>query len=494
MSSIESDILRVDKNDWYTTDIDGNKYWIKSLVDKFWEQLFKVKIDLNDYNFNGIVFPSFSSDTYMKLDLSRNYLKNHLVNPQNPKFNSILGKSDSVVIRSKVDFIDCLFLGHCHFQHFIFEEQVHFRNCTFDDEVRFQENVFKNFFGFRKCKYQGETFFFDNKIFKSFHINDDSSFSHRSIFIANYFGDRFSIGECDFNESVNISKTTFLGRAEIQSSVFNSDLDFFENDLLGGFYLVNPSFYRKASLKDLKMNRGTFQELNFSGTRYIFDNIKLLDNSVLNFNNCNFDKNLLIKDCNLYDFRFNWSDISSVKFLSCNWNIRNRIILREEERMDKKNISSLTSLEDKYRQLKYNFGNVQDWELAGLAYVSEMKMREKRLYLEKDYFSIFIYKIYDYLSGYTQSFKMPLSIFIILTFIIFPFYYIFFETCQNINSDYSCFMCTTLEGYQKSLSASFPFISTDLVYENWWMKSLQSFLSLLLITFFVLALRKRFKQ
>ena len=478
MASSQSDILRVDKNDWYTTDSDGNKYWIKSFVDKFWDQLFKEKIDVNDYNFKGIKFPSFSADTYRKLDLSRNYLNNHLAKPQNPKLNSILGKSNSVVIHSKVDFIDCVFLGHCHFQHFIFEEQVHFKDCTFDDEVRFQENVFKFFFGFRKCKFQGETFFFDNKIFKSFHINDDSSFTHRSIFIANYFGGSFSLGECNFNESVNISKTTFLGRAEIQSSVFNNDLDFFENNLLGGFYLVNPSFYRKASLQNLKMRSGTFQELNFSGTRYLFEDIELLADSVLNFNNCNFDKNLMIKNCNIYNFRFGLSDISTIRFLSCHWKIRNRIILKEEEKMDRRNISSLTSLEDKYRQLKYNFGNVQDWEMSGLAYVSEMKMREKRLHLEKDYFSIFIYKIYDYLSGYTQSFKRPFSIFIILTFIFFPLYYMLFETCQNINSDYSSLICTTLEGYQKSLSASFPFISTDLFYENWWIKSLQSFLSL----------------
>ncbi len=494
MSSKEVDIFRADKKNWYTLDSDGNKYWIKSLVDEFWKQLIENKINHNDFNFQGYIFPSFSSDTNMKLDLAGNYLKNHLANPQNPKMNSFLGKVNTAIVKERVDFLGCVFLGHFHIQHFIFEGPVHFRDCVFDDEARFQENIFKNHFGLRKCTFRGETFFLDSNFLMGYYIGDNSSFANSFTLLSGYIGGNFSISQCNFDDRAHISRAKFLGRADIQLASFKKDFDFFQNDFFQGLYLVELSFYRNLSIQDIKMKNGTFQKLNFVGTSYLFENITLLEKTVLNFNNCNFNKDVIFKNCNIQDFKFGLSNISTVRFLSCKWKIRYRLILKEEEKIDKKNISSLTSLEDKYRQLKHNFGNVLDWELAGLSYVSEMKMREKRLYLEKDYFSIFIYKIYDYLSGYTQNFKRPLFIFFILTFFIFPLYYTTLEGCQFIDEFRNYFSCSLSEGYKKSLSAAFPIFSTDLVYENWWMKSLQSFLSLLLITFFVLALRKRFKQ
>lgn len=494
MSSKEVDIFRADKKKWYTVDSDGNKYWIKSLVDEFWKQLIENKINHNDFNFQGYIFPSFSSDTNMKLDLARNYLKNHLANPQNPKMNSFLGKVNTAIVKERVDFLGCVFLGHFHIQHFIFEGPVYFRDCVFDDEARFQENTFKNHFGLRKCTFRGETFFLDSNFLMGYYIGDNSSFANSFTLLSGYFGGNFSISQCNFDDRAHISRAKFSSRADIQLTSFKKDFDFFQNDFFQGLFLVELSFYRNLSIQDIKMKNGTFQKLNFVGTSYLFENITLLENTVLNFNNCNFNKDVIFKDCNIQNFKFGLSNISSVKFLSCNWKIRARLFLRDEEGANIKNITTLQHLEDKYRQLKSNFEGIKDWELAGLAYVSEMKMREKRLFIEKDYMSYFIYKIYDAFGGYTQNFKRPLYIFLLLTFIIFPLYYTIFESCDTIINFNNCFLIGLSEGYQKSLSASFPLVSSDLFYDNWWVKSLQSFFSLLLITFFVLALRKRFKQ
>lgn len=144
-------------------------------------------------------------------------------------------------------------------------------------------------------------------------------------------------------------------------------------------------------------------------------------------------------------------------------------------------------LEKFHRLLKTNFEEKHSWELSGKAYISEMEMRRKSFLTEKEYIQWFIYSFYES-AGYTQNFKRPLLLLLILTFFVFPLLYsdlcfLFYDHCY-----------WSWEPLRKSLDASLPIIKLSFEYRYWGIRYLQSFNSTIFLTFFILALRKRFKQ
>src|SRR5690606_36402709 len=182
---------------------------------------------------------------------------------------------------------------------------------------------------------------------------------------------------------------------------------------------------------------------------------------------------------------FTGSDIANLNFSSCNWNANYRLLMKDE--LEKK--EDLKSLENLYRQLKKVFEENKDWELSGKAYVSEMYIRKKRLWKEKNYLSWMIFSFYDFIGGFTQDYIKPLKWYFLFTFIVFPLYYLNFD-CRNRTFIIAEFgFCNLEQAFQKSISSSLPFLKTDLVYDNWWVKALQTLLCGIILTFFILALR-----
>ena len=191
----------------------------------------------------------------------------------------------------------------------------------------------------------------------------------------------------------------------------------------------------------------------------------------------------------MYKVQFINSDLIHPNFYSCEWNSSNRLIIFNESDYFK-GISELNELENLYRQLKSNFQNSRDWELSGKAYVSELTIRKKRLYLEKKFFSWFLYSFYDKFGGFTQNYLRPFLWYVGFTFIFFPLLYFIIEITITDLGGYTILS----NSYIKSFAASIPFINTDIIYQNWWVQSFQIVFSTILIAFFILALRKRFKQ
>jgi hypothetical protein len=159
-----------------------------------------------------------------------------------------------------------------------------------------------------------------------------------------------------------------------------------------------------------------------------------------------------------------------------------------------KNREDYLNLENLYRQLKKIFEGNKEWELSGKAYVSEMYIRKKRLWIEREYVSWLIFSFYDFFGGFTQDYIKPLKWYILFTFVIFPLYYLNFDCSQKTWLIKQLSFCDLEQAFQKSIASSFPFINTNLIYENWWIKAIQTFICGILLTFFILALRKRFKQ
>ncbi|WP_394973156.1 pentapeptide repeat-containing protein [uncultured Croceitalea sp.] len=320
----------------------------------------------------------------------------------------------------------------------------------------------------------------------------------------------------EFIGSFEFSYVTFHAIVDFTKAIFHHEVKFNDSTFLGGVKFFNVQFkgmvyfWHTNFLKSSLFQLGSFeQKVFFSRTifsdctefrdvnpRYMeFLEIKGKDfnNSAhIKFTNIDFSEKIRFLYSNLSKLILVNSDISEAYIKRCTWNITNRLYLKDE-------YLNLEDSEEHYRQLKKKYDSIKNWELSGLAYVSEMEMRKKRLLHEKKYFTWIIFLIYDKLGGYTHDFIKPMRIFFFSTFIIFPVTY-FTITTKFYGSNWNCTFYEAakfnnlLPAYQKSLAASLPVLKTDLTYENWWVKSIQIFISTILIAFFLLAVRKRFKQ
>ncbi|MEM9685549.1 MAG: hypothetical protein AAF934_01335, partial [Bacteroidota bacterium] len=140
-----------------------------------------------------------------------------------------------------------------------------------------------------------------------------------------------------------------------------------------------------------------------------------------------------------------------------------------------------------------NFDSNKDWELSGKSFRSELLMRRyglhqsfrrkwyKHLFIFNSHFyEWFFYWVYGRFSGFTQSIVTPFVLFIAVIVIFTVGYY--YESSSFWDS------------LQKSLVAALPLFKTELTYSNWWVKSSETFICSILLVFFILSLRKRFKQ
>ena len=117
-----------------------------------------------------------------------------------------------------------------------------------------------------------------------------------------------------------------------------------------------------------------------------------------------------------------------------------------------------------------------------------MKWHKPFFLFNPDFYEWIFYWIYGRSSGFTQSILTPFFL-IISTIFVFAiiYHYDSLNTFSNIWHGFA-------DSLQKSLAAALPLFKTEFVYSNWWIKSLKTFICSTLLVFFILALRKRFKQ
>lgn len=475
-------IFTSDKSDWFIETDNNLRIWNAELVHTFWSLVRTHKIEKDDYYFENFVFPSFSKNGLAQLSVSQNYFVEVFSNEQK-------------IIDKPVSFINCRFLGDTYFlgemPHIIpypkaninFVNNLKFENCRFDQEFRFQSQKVNGDFVISNCNFYGETVINSCTFGSRLSINY-CHFNNRFLYHGNFHSKIASMGSNVFEKLVQMNLNIFEDSFSINTAEFNNKIGFESNTYKAYSYIVDVHLNHQSSFKNENYRNFSFQDIDFSSKNHLFENISLNNDDFLLFRNLTFPKTAIIRNSDCNKIKFLDSDPSEVKFSSCNWDLGERlVILDEKELKNYDNLSELKNLEHLYRQLKKNFENDKDWELAGKTYVSEMLFRKLRLYKEKNYFSWFIYWFYDFFGGYTQNYIRPIIWFCVFTTIIFPLYYLFFECHCNYNSIFI-----------KSFAASIPLLKTDLQYSNWWIHSFQSIISTILMTFFILALRKRFKQ
>ncbi|MBQ0768637.1 MAG: hypothetical protein KBT58_05055, partial [Bizionia sp.] len=354
------------------------------------------------------------------------------------------------------------------------------------------QKILKNL-NISKCIFYGESAVIFSQIAGKTTIHE-SEFNEKFLYHANVNWGTINFGSVVFNNDVSFGQNKYTDGFSFNTVEINGKSRLHSNTYNSNFHFTAVQLNNKSVFKNEKYENAYFQDIEFSLMSHLFEEISLSNDSSLTFRNIFFPKNVSLHICDTYKMIFIDSDISDVKFSSCNWNSPNRLIIFDEIKR-KSSIIELKKLEDIYRQFKKNFENYKDWELSGKAYISELTIRKYRLWKERSYISWFIYSFYDLFGGFTQNYIKPLKWFLFLTLFLFPLYYLLFENFDVFSLyplEYQD--CSVTNAFIKSLSASFPLIKTNLYYNNWWMQAIQILISTILITFFILGLRKRFKQ
>ncbi|WP_420573682.1 pentapeptide repeat-containing protein [Kordia sp.] len=531
------DYFQKDKRDW----LEKNRIleYVSNIV-SFWRLIRKFSIPkgkkLKIYNFKNFVFPSFYE---MEINENNNFWTNY----------------EDKIFQHSVDFREATFLDYSVFEKVIFEKDVKFQYIEFENNLIIKDCTFKGNVLFQKSKINNLNLI-SSTFSNNFNFTDNECNGDVNIFNTSFQGFLPSFYDSKFHKKVIFSKTTFSSAAcRFNESIFLDDVEFFECKFKPKqkieFQAVNftkkVDFIRCEFLNDTNFNQSQFQgvtifdrpifkeetdfsycyfeDVNFKeiNTIWPYRNYNYTEPPKLYFKDVFFNSKTFIKNTNLSELELDNSDVTNITFSRCIWNDeKNRLKLVNELpilNIETKNklklsnqneakkivvenlINKLRDSENHYRQLKKNFDSTKNWELSGKAYVSEMEMRRLRYKKEKSVsskISFIIYSIYEHLGGYTQSFVRPLNILLLFTLFIFPLYYftesLIYYSLWNCSFTESFSLVSVSECFQMSIDAALPIFKPKHTYLFWGVQYFQTIFCGTLLTFFILALRKRFKQ
>ncbi len=345
-----------------------------------------------------------------------------------------------------------------------------------------QKKTFENYVSFNNSKFFGEVDFSGVK------------FNGGADFIGTEFFDTCIIKRAFFKSHTWFGFAKFYENTYFQAITFDGYTDFYENVFKKNLTLENSIYQGKVDFNKIEFN----SPVNLKNLTFLDDcNVlfqDLIETSHLKFENVIFSENVIFRRLNLSNFSFKESDITKLNIRDCSWNNGNRIIINDEIQGD----LTYHDLGGLYRQIKRNYEINKDWEFAGKAYRSEMLMRRYALYSNKKFGEWVFYWIYGRFSGFTQSILTPFFL-LIVCILIFPLAYFSIEVIDLMQS-WNCnfiesFNMVRFEPYLKnSLTNTIPIIKNSSTGNNWWSDLTQKIISSILLVFFVLALRKRFKQ
>jgi len=499
------EFFKSDKSDWYTENEQGVRKWDKNKVVDFWGKI----REKNNYNYTYYIFPEFESELYIfktnKFDGNQNF------------WNSNSEKS----FTSSVDFTNAVFLDKANFNATKFFSNSVFNYSVFHKMALFNNTCFEMLSNFHETCFHNECFFYNS-------IHNDKAIFTRATFLGDTAFPNSKIhGLCDFqsanfNKNVNFGGTEFYGYVIFLNTVFEKETSFHESVFYNNIVFRNASlngdfsfsyvtfkrsfiFHRLEFKKNVDFSNINFQnkiefvdlkflgEAKFNGCQFSVDSTALFQDidskPKLIFKYINFNKNTTFRRVDLSAAIFTQSDITDAKFKECSWDLTPRLVLEEE--IDASSEKDYLALESLYRQLKKNFSTEKDIELSGYASISEVEMRKKRFLKEKKYTDFFIYWFYSFFGGSTEDYKTPLKWLFYSGFFIFPLIYFFTEPILNENK-----VCeyNLMKSFIKSFANSIPILKSKYEYQFWITQSFQLIFSTILLTFFILSLRKRFKH
>lgn len=480
--------FKAPKRAWYSLSKDNEKVWNRDEVILFWERIRNYKVNKKDLDFSDFVFPGFdlieSEESYQDEDLMDNFfvIKNSYVFESDVNFYNatFLGNVDfsDYKFKGKTNFTECTFHGGTSFSGSEFSKKavflnanfhnvISFSHCIFEDTANFKNTVYNDLAAFFKVEFSAVDFLsseFNDMVFFSGEFNGKIRINNSS------FKGEFELGDSKFLEVLDLSGNMFSDKVTIYKTEFINKVDFSYSKFHSDTRFINLYFRDKVYFK-----RNTFDFLEFVDINRKKEGV--ITPLMLHFNEIYFGSKTFFTKIDINKVQFYNCDLSRINFSKCLWNItKGRLLLKNEER-------KISDSEEHYRQLKKNFDSMKYWELSGYAYVSEMEMRKRSLWKERNYFEWIIYSFYGNFGGYTQNIKKPI---VSLLGLIFLFSIIFYFIDYN-----------WLKAIQRGIKGALPYIQIDTEnpFNGYWLvlRNIEFLLGATFLTFFILALRKRFK-
>lgn len=433
--------------------------WTNDEIKEFWAQV-RVYISLCSFrcDLTNINFPDFEDITY---------------NSNTPslivKESTFWFKNEEKLFDKEMDFSNSTFSGNAEFRDCHFLKTTYFIQTIFEKSAVFVDAIFEENTHFSSARFdKGATFW--HTIFNG----------EETDFVFSNFEDEVFYNHTEFNTKIDFFQTNFRSFADFSNAVFKY-VDFVETRFHEELDLSNSVFIESGNF-----DKTRFSLNHASSIQEVSSNSLKKDAPSLVFNDIFFNPKVVFRRTDLNKTSFYQCDVSKATFSEC-FNPDKRLVIFDESEED------YPALIELYRQFKLNFENNKDNELSAKAYRSEMLIRRKLMLenaKEKYFFSSktiewIIFWVYGRVSGFNQSFITPVMVLLCSTLLIFPLYYHYFENSSIANS------------FKKSVSATIPYFykaEAFLKFQNWWVSSSQSLISSILLAFFIIALRKRFKQ
>ncbi len=383
-----------------------------------------------------------------------------------------------------------------------------------------------------------------NSIIKSTNINDftrfifpddfrfpNTYFNKISIFNECKFYTHLNMSKYSFKEELDIQNCQFIGGVNLSFSSFENDIIFDSNNSLSSYFqssLFYKGFIFGNNIKDIdKLGSTNLKNIIFKAPDKIFFRNIFLPNllvegtdisniSIVNFTLWN-KNSLKLNFANIYNllkvkmFRFfPWFRVLNYQFRDeqieiSNYKLGDEYILNSEiNRIKNKETIKLKfiSISECYQRLQKNMLNVRNYSKAGFFHIREMELQRSKFGYWGRCLSSFSF--YKYLSFYGESILIPIS-FLISMLILIPIitmlfmghneYYITWKLNDIGNALYGW-----LNEFTYNLEKIFYLKNSIFEYKcrphNPWklLFIFEKFFSVILISFIVVAFRRRFKR
>jgi uncharacterized protein YjbI with pentapeptide repeats len=354
------------------------------------------------------------------------------------------------------------------------DKEIIFREAVFHEELLFMFTTFKKLVDFSGAIFKGEADF------------------RGSVFEKEAFA---NFGEAIFEGKANFSIAFFKDQANFSEVIFNKEVFFYET-----FFEDGVTFYL-ATFKDRLVIQGHRINKLFSKREVNFKEVSLMRPEKVSF-----------QKVDLCNFRLLGTDLRKVEFVDVDWykeKARGRNKIYDEVSPDPETKKfDYPLIAQVYKRLRANYEENLNYADAGDFHIGEMEMRRKG---EKNPFNKAVIWLYKLISNYGESYWHPL-VWILFFLIFFPLIYMLTGITPKIGgSQIQYHLDFSLKGiiptFEKIKDYWSSFVYSLSVFSlirerpyqtirdlGHFFTILESIFSPVLIAFFLLALRRRFKR
>jgi len=343
-------------------------------IDSFWRDISFLEVKGGELKLDKFIFPYINGKDFKKVldeftGLEKVSFKNAIFQGQ--------VNFDEVYFNISLDFTEAIFEKEISCVRTIFKEAIFFEDTTFGQLALFSNTLFKGSTFFKKSTFNDKADF----TYSEFHLTvsfEDSTFIEEAIFNNTIYRNGGIFNKITFLKEAFFRKVIYIGRMTFWTTTFKG-LSHFSHGLVHNSIEFNETHFNESIWEKFKIASNAkvyFTSVFFdSEKRFLFQDWK--NKGRFNFDEIVFPDKVQFQRCSMENIGFKDCDLSKIYFSDCFFAKKKGRIVLQNEFDEQKNYEGYSTT---YRQLKKNFADKRDWENAGDAYRSEMIMKRKALF------------------------------------------------------------------------------------------------------------------